>query len=688
MRKLFTIVAAMLLSVATFAQAPQGFSYQAVVRDAQNAIVANQSITVKITILQGADLESATEVYSEQHNVKTNQNGLFTLVVGKGDSAGSIRTVNWSKGNCYIRTKTNYGESTSQLMSVPYALFAENVAPDNIVNVLNNSEVTNKLNFVSKTDIDNFVTSADVTTTVNTALASYATTENVNTTVNSALTNYTTAQKLKDTLAVYAKLTDIPAETNLSAYATTESVTEALDNYTPTADLAAVATTGSYSDLTGTPTIPTSVSQLSDAGNYLTTTAASNTYAKPSDVTNTVNTALADYATTEDVNALVDKQITKFKGAIDGTAEGAATFSVAADRKVFFSKGNLQYQASTGTWRFAEHQYDIIGSANSNISSTYSGWIDLFGWGTSGYSSMNPYSTSGYYDNSTNGIAGTNYDWGVYNPISNGGNQGDQWRTLTIDEWYYLLFTRTTLSGIRYAKAKVHNVNGLVLLPDDWNATTYAFSNTNTPNAANQTISDANWGAIEAVGAVFLPEAGYRSGTSVYLSSSSYWAATCGNSSTNDAGAVGVSGSIQKQNCGRAFGQAVRLVREIGVQNAQNAQNAQNFGDMPLATVNLTIKSGSSGGAAGAGAVKFMGKEWSITTSSSPIEQTYKLPAYSPIIIYIKADKLNSYSSYSVSVKINGEGIDVTQLYGNQYIIGPFDPTRVNTLEVAFYTTN
>ena len=47
--------------------------------------------------------------------------------------------------------------------------------------------------------------------------------------------------------------------------------------------------------------------------------------------------------------------------------------------KIFFSQGNLQYQASTNTWRFAEHQYDLIGSDNSNISSTYSGWIDLFG---------------------------------------------------------------------------------------------------------------------------------------------------------------------------------------------------------------------------------------------------------------------------------------------------------------------
>ena len=56
-----------------------------------------------------------------------------------------------------------------------------------------------------------------------------------------------------------------------------------------------------------------------------------------------------------------------------------AAFSVSADKKVYFSKGNLQYQASTGTWRFAENQYDIIGEDNANISSTYSGWIDSSG---------------------------------------------------------------------------------------------------------------------------------------------------------------------------------------------------------------------------------------------------------------------------------------------------------------------
>ena len=72
------------------------------------------------------------------------------------------------------------------------------------------------------------------------------------------------------------------------------------------------------------------------------------------------------------------------------TVAPPAEFSVGESKKVYFAHGNLQYQASTQTWRFAENQYDTIGGANSNISDSYSGWIDLFGWGTGN----NPINTS------------------------------------------------------------------------------------------------------------------------------------------------------------------------------------------------------------------------------------------------------------------------------------------------------
>lgn len=223
-------------------------------------------------------------------------------------------------------------------------------------------------------------------------------------------------------------------------------------------------------------------------------------------------------------------------GAIDGL------FTINADGdQIYFSQGNLQYQASTNTWRFADNQWDYIGcqnpssghvggtvsgSDNAYISSNYSGWIDLFGWGTSGYNGNAPYNTS--TDNSDyvepiNGnwsginIIGTNYDWGVYNAISNGGDQAGLWRTLSGGEFYYMIDMRSTASGIRYAKANVNNVNGLVLLPDNWDASIISLNQTNASDASfsSNLISSSEWEVLENAGAVFLPAGGARLGTSV-----------------------------------------------------------------------------------------------------------------------------------------------------------------------------
>ena len=101
---------------------------------------------------------------------------------------------------------------------------------------------------------------------------------------------------------------------------------------------------------------------------------------------------------------------------LEGTLSGL--FSVSVSKQVHFSQGNLQYQASSNTWRFAEHQHDCIGDANENMSPNYSGWIDLFVWGTG---EREPTLMLANY--------GTFKDWGV-NAISNGGNQANNgWRT-------------------------------------------------------------------------------------------------------------------------------------------------------------------------------------------------------------------------------------------------------------------
>lgn len=251
--------------------------------------------------------------------------------------------------------------------------------------------------------------------------------------------------------------------------------------------------------------------------------------------------------------------------------EGAVggIYSVSAMDKVYFSQGNLQYQASTNTWRFAEKQYYTIGENNTNISSTYSGWIDLFGWGTSGYNNKYPYMTStnvSDYGDGNNNISETRYDWGVYNRISNGGNEAGLWRTLTRSEWVFLLTTRYTSSGIRFAKAQVNGVNGVILVPDDWNVTTFSLNNTNQGSASytSNVVGEMVWqNTFEPAGAVFLPAAGYRYGTSLYFvgSNGKYWSASC--SSSNNACYVNFFDSnLNPQDYNnRLDGQSVRLVR-------------------------------------------------------------------------------------------------------------------------------
>ncbi len=212
----------------------------------------------------------------------------------------------------------------------------------------------------------------------------------------------------------------------------------------------------------------------------------------------------------------------------------AGLFSVSATTQVQFSQGNLQYQASTDTWRFAENQYDLIGSDNSNISASYSGWIDLFGWGTG----SNPTNTS-----TDNSDYSTFTDWGV-NAISNGGNTANTWRTLTKDEWVYLFYTRTNAATL-FGLGSVNGVNGLILLPDNWTTPSGASFTASTAQGladsgdhygagegnghfTDNTYAASQWKTMESAGAVFLPAVGVRNGTGVYNvgMSGNYWSAT------------------------------------------------------------------------------------------------------------------------------------------------------------------
>jgi uncharacterized protein (TIGR02145 family) len=126
-----TILLTILLCMATmFAQAPQKFSYQAVVRNASNALVTNAPVGVRISVLQGGI--AGTIVYMETHTAVTNENGLMTLLVGSGNLLqGDFTSIDWANGLYYLKTEidpnggTNYSiTSTQQLLSVPYALYA------------------------------------------------------------------------------------------------------------------------------------------------------------------------------------------------------------------------------------------------------------------------------------------------------------------------------------------------------------------------------------------------------------------------------------------------------------------------------------------------------------------------------------------------------------------------------------
>ena len=230
------------------------------------------------------------------------------------------------------------------------------------------------------------------------------------------------------------------------------------------------------------------------------------------------------------------------KTVIAGAIMGA--FSVSANKKVYFSQGNLQYQASTGTWRFAEHQWDFVGthitkegdlygkdagtvtgSDNYYVDSQYKGWIDLFVWGISGYEGRKPYMLNGYENYidiskliESRLLTGTNYDWGFYNKISNGGNQAGLWRTLTRNEWNYLRFMRPN-ADVLFGEAYVNGVYGWVILPDNWILPTGLNFQSGTIGsdpkfAFLQHYTTSDWAKMEANGAVFFPAAGWRSGIS------------------------------------------------------------------------------------------------------------------------------------------------------------------------------
>ncbi len=216
--------------------------------------------------------------------------------------------------------------------------------------------------------------------------------------------------------------------------------------------------------------------------------------------------------------ALIIGAGTMFADLREGVLPGE--FHVSPTKKVHFSSGN--FQSCRNGNRLAEHQYDFVGASNKKISSSwsYNGYFDLFGWGKV------------YYTYTTDPTAYAEYtEWGEY-PLSNADNDA-QWRTLTTDEWEFLLFSSPAQIGFGTVAEK----KGLILLPGgvlpdveaagltfvsmkkegQWETVIeqgiLGFKSQNTYFTDN--VYDATqWEVMEQIGAVFLPAAYYRTTSS------------------------------------------------------------------------------------------------------------------------------------------------------------------------------
>ncbi|MEX0811037.1 MAG: hypothetical protein WD048_02395 [Chitinophagales bacterium] len=172
MKRIIIIITALILCSTLSAQ-PQKMSYQAVVRKADNSLAANATIGMRISILQGS--ATGTAVYVETQTSSSNDNGLVTLEIGGGNvQSGDFSTIDWANGPYFIKTETdpnggtNYSISgTSQLLSVPYALYAEasgtpgpaGVDGVGVVSTIDNGDGTFTINYSDNTSF----TSGDLT---------------------------------------------------------------------------------------------------------------------------------------------------------------------------------------------------------------------------------------------------------------------------------------------------------------------------------------------------------------------------------------------------------------------------------------------------------------------------------------------------------------------------------------------
>ena len=618
MKKIVTLLFAIATFATLYAQVPKGFNYQAVVRNSAGQLMLNQNIGVNISIIQGS--ETGTIIYNQESSVTTNQNGLFTLIVG--DNSNDFANINWANGPYFIKSEIdlnggrNYTLSTTQkILAVPYAHYANTARTADgltggIFLTLNGDTLSiSGGNYV-------ILPGGSGRGTVEWDSVLHHPTR---------LSQFINDLNLRiggDTLFIGGRYIILPRGiassvewdsvrnhpiylsqfiNDLNFHVSGDTLYMG-DSYVLLSDL---ITTIEWDSVLNHPTNHSQF--INDLGLNDVIAVNNNAYNQiknvynPTDPLDAANKAYVDSALAAEVAAL-NARIDSLNNRLDSlnntynnyvnntnnriyqlehpTVPGAlpGIFSVSATTRINFSQGNLQYRPFNNTWRFATTQYAVEGANNNNIilRNACRFWIDLFGYGTSGWNSGAP----GYmpYESTTSNTDYTNYtedpngndltdlyaiaDWGFFNPIMNGGNQGGMWRTLTSTEWNYLLTLRPNAALLR-GMATVENTPGYVILPDDWTCPTgITFVNTDTSYTIN-VYNAANWSTMEAAGAVFLPAAGQRSGSSTTNVGTlgNYWTASHVNGTTGYAFHIAPSANSVRNDITYSTGCSVRLVR-------------------------------------------------------------------------------------------------------------------------------
>ena len=197
-------------------------------------------------------------------------------------------------------------------------------------------------------------------------------------------------------------------------------------------------------------------------------------------------------------------------------------FTVSSSKRVKFSKGNLQYHPASGQWRMAEAQHVYLGDPLYDVD----GWEDYFHWNPEG--------------------------WSI-----------GEWRTLSSEEWHYLLTFRTNAPKKR-GLVSIEGINGLALLPDGWKRPSGILFYADAEDYSTNAYTFDEWAVMEKAGAIFLPAAGHDLGERIegLGTEGYYWSTT----SYDDLGAWNVAfhsagiGAVYGHN--KSHGYSVRLVRE------------------------------------------------------------------------------------------------------------------------------